>query len=172
MRAPVSATNPFAQPLAPARARALPPVTVAAASTLTILPGIAHFPILPPLGLLVLLAWRLLAPGALRRWAPAALGFYDDLLSGQPLGSAVLLWSLAFFLVDLVDQRVLFRDFGLDWLIASAAIAMCLVGGRFLATPVGAPVDTMLLTQTVASILLFPLAARFCGWIDRKRGDA
>lgn len=165
--------KPFEPPLAPGRARALPPATVALGSMIApCLPVVAHFAIVPPFGFLMLIAWRLLAPGSLRRWMPAALGLWDDLLSGQPLGSAVLFWSVSFFLVDLVDQRVMFRDFRLDWLIAAAAITLTLVGGRYVATPMGAAVDATLLAQIAVAVLAFPLAARLCAWLDRKRGPA
>ncbi|OWK32661.1 rod shape-determining protein MreD [Sphingomonas mucosissima] len=140
-----------------------------AGSLVTIVPAVATLPLLPPFGLLMLLAWRLLAPLALRRWAPALLGLFDDCLSGQPMGSATLLWTLSFFIVDLFDQRTIFRAFAQDWLIAAAAIALCLVGGRLLATPIGGHVDSMLLVQIAVSILLFPFAARMVAWVDRRR---
>ena len=161
--------KPFATPLPAGRARLLPWITVMLGSLATIVPVGATLPLLPPTGLLMLLAWRLLAPLALRRWAPALLGLFDDLVSGQPLGSAMLLWTLVFFMVDLFDQRTMFRDFWQDWLIAAVAIACCLVVGRLFATPLGAQVDGVLLLQIVVSILLFPLAARTVAWIDRRR---
>lgn len=161
--------NPFDPPLPRSRARALPWVTVMAGSLVTIVPVVATLPLLPPCGLLMLLAWRLLAPLALRRWAPAPLGLFDDLVSGQPLGSAMMLWTLAFFLIDLFDQRTLFRAFAQDWLIASGAIAFCLIGGRLVATPLGAHVDGVLLVQVIVTALLFPCAARLVAWIDRRR---
>lgn len=161
--------RPFEPPLPRTRARALPWATVMAGSLATIVPTIATLPLLPPFGLLMLLAWRLLAPLALRRWAPALLGLFDDCLSGQPMGSATLLWTLSFFLVDLFDQRTIFRAFAQDWLIAAVAIALCLVGGRLLATPIGGHVDSMLLVQIAVSILLFPFAARMVAWVDRRR---
>lgn len=161
--------KPFKAPLPPGRARIIPWASVMAGSLLTVVPMGATLPLMPPGGLLMLLAWRLLAPLALRRWAPAPLGFFDDLLSGQPLGSAVLLWTLACFLVDLFDQRTIFRAFLQDWAIAAAAIAMCLLGGRLLATPLGAHVDGVLLLQIMVSILAFPLAARLVAWVDRRR---
>ncbi len=160
----------FVTPLPPGRARALPWSTVLAASTLTIAPIIVTVPVFPPTGLLMLLAWRLLARFALRPWAAAPLGLYDDLVSGQPLGSAVLLWSLCFLAIDLVEQRMVFRDFWQDWLIASGAISFCLIGGRLIAVPIGAHIDQVLIAQILASILLFPVAARLVAWIDRKRG--
>jgi rod shape-determining protein MreD len=163
--------RPFAPVLPPGRARALPWATVLAGSALTAWPVVAIVPLMPPFGLLVLLAWRLLAPFALRRWAAAPLGLADDLVSGQPMGSAVLLWSLCFLLIDLVEQRLVFRDFWQDWLIAGGAIGLCLFGGRFLAVPIGAHVDTALLAQFAMAALLFPAAARLVAWIDRKRGQ-
>lgn len=155
------------------RARLLPWITVLAASLLGgAVPVVASAPLLPPLGLLMLLAWRLLAPLALRPWAPALLGAFDDLVSGQPLGSAMLLWQLGFFLVLLVEDRILFRDFLADWAIAAGVIALVLVGGRLAATPLAAHVDAMVVLQIAISVLLFPAAARLVAWIDRARGPA
>ena len=164
--------NPFAPKLPPQPARALPWATVAAGSLLTALPIVATVPLLPPCGLVMLFAWRLLVRYSLRRWAAAPLGFIDDLVSGQPLGSAVLLWSVAFLLIDLIEQRLAFRDFWQDWLIASGLIAGCLIGGRLIAVPIGAHVDTAMLMQGVAAVLLFPIATRLVAWIDAKRAPA
>lgn len=170
MSRPVAAA--IARSATPGRSLWIPAVSIMAGSCVTILPHIFDAPLLPPFGLLMLLAWRLLAPLALRRWSPALLGLFDDCVSGQPLGSAVLLWTLCFFLVDLFDQRTIFRAFAQDWLIAAAAIAFCLIGGRLLATPLGAHVDTVLVAQIVVSILLFPFAARAVAWVDRRRAAA
>ena len=163
--------RPFAPPIPAQPARALPWMTVGAGSLLTAVPVIATIPILPPFGLLMLLAWRLLAKFALRPWAAAPLGLLDDLLSGQPLGSAVLLWSLCFLMVELVEQRLAYRDFWQDWLIAAGAIAFTLAGGRLLAAPLGAQVDLAVAIQTLVTILLVPWAMRLVAWIDRKRGQ-
>ncbi len=164
--------RPFAPPLPPRRARALPWATVAGGSLLTVAPFVATMPVLPPFGLLMLLAWRLLARFALRPWAAAPLGLFDDLVSGQPLGSAVLLWSLCFLAIEYVEQRLVFRDFWQDWLIAGGAIACALVGGRVLATPFAAQVDLAVALQIIVSVLLFPVATRLVASIDRKRGQA
>ena len=162
--------RPFEPPLPVHRARALPWVTVAAGSLLTAVPVVATAPLLPPFGLLMLLAWRLLSRYALRPWAAAPLGLLDDLVSGQPLGSAVLLWSLCFLGVELIDGRMAVRDFWQDWLIAAGAIACALAGGRLLAVPLAGRVDVAVATQIVIAVLLFPLATRLVAWIDRKRG--
>ena len=165
----IPARKPFEAPVPRSRARALPWLTVMGGSLATVFPVAASLPLLPPFGLLMLLAWRLLAPLALRRWAPALLGLFDDCLSGQPMGSAMLLWTLSFFLIDLFDQRTLFRAFAQDWLIAAVAIAFCLIGGRLVATPLGGHVDSVLVVQVVVSILIFPVAARVVAWVDRRR---
>jgi rod shape-determining protein MreD len=162
--------KPFEKSLAPSRARAVPWVSVMLGSCLTAIPVIVTVPLLPPAGLLMLLSWRLLARFSLRHWAAAPLGLFDDLVSGQPLGSAVLLWSLTFLLIEMIEARLVFRDFWQDWLIAGGAIAFCLILGRFIAVPVGAHVDGVLWAQIVITTMLFPLTARLVAWIDRKRG--
>lgn len=146
--------------------RFVPALGVIAGSSLTLWPIVASFPLLPPFGLLMLLGWRLARPERMRVWAPLPLGLYDDLVSGQPLGSAMLLWTLCFFMVDLIDQRVVFRDFWQDWLIAAGAIAFCLIAGRLVTAPFDAHVDTVLLLQVIVAVLLFPLAARLCVMLD------
>lgn len=160
---------PFREPLSPGSARLLPWTTVMAGSLVAALPWGATLPLLPPVGLLILLAWRLLAPLALRIWAPAVLGLFDDLVSGQPVGSAMLLWTLAYFLTDALEARSAMRDFWQSWAIAAVAIALCLAGGRLVATPLGAHVDSMLVVQIVVSALLFPAAARLVAWVDSRR---
>ena len=162
--------KPFEPKVAGGRARAIPWLTVMAGSLITIVPIVATIPILPPFGFVMLLAWRLLARYALRPWAAAPLGLFDDLLSGQPLGSAVLLWSLAFVAIDMIEQRLVYRDFWQDWLIAAGATLFAIIMGRVLALPIGARVDGAMLAQAAATILLFPIATRFVAWIDRKRG--
>lgn len=161
--------DPFEEPLPPGSARLLPWTSVMVGSLVTILPWGATLPLLPPVGLLMMLSWRLLAPLSLRLWAPALLGLFDDLVSGQPVGSAMLLWTASYFLVDALDARSGVRDFAQNWAIAAVAIAVSLIGGRMAATPLGAHVDTVLLIQVMVSILLFPLAAFAVAWIDLRR---
>jgi rod shape-determining protein MreD len=162
--------SPFRPALPAGRARVLPWATVVAGSLVTIVPVIASLPLLPPIGLIMLLTWRLLARFSLRPWAGAPLGLFDDIVSGQPLGASMLSWSLVMIAIELVEQRLIFRDFWQDWLIAGGGIVFCVMLGRFVAVPLGAHVDVMLVAQIVMAIALFPLAARLVAWIDRKRG--
>lgn len=159
----------FAPEPSPTAAWLVPVASVMVGSLLTILPIVATFPVLPPLGLMTLLGWRLLRPETVRIWSPLPFGFFDDLVSGQPLGSAVLLWTLAFLIVDLLDRRLVSRDFWQDWVLAAGAISFCLIGGRLIATPFAAHVDTLLLFQVIAAVMLYPFVARWVAWLDTKR---
>lgn len=147
----------------------VPVASILAGSMMTLVPFIAAFPLLPPFGLMLLVAWRLGRPEALPIWSPLAFGLFDDLLSGQPLGSAMLLWTGLMLVVDLLDQRFVARDFWQDWLLASGAIGGCLLLGRFIAVPLSTHVDTLLLLQILLSLMVYPLATQLCAWLDRKR---
>ncbi len=150
----------------------VPAATVMLASLITMLPFIATIGLMPPFGLLMLLGWRLGRPEALPIWAPLPLGLFDDLVSGQPAGSAMLLWTLCFLAIDLVDQRLVCGDFWQAWTLVAGSIALCLLVGRYFASPIGAHVDTVLLAQILVSALLYPLIARLCAWIERVRNPA
>jgi rod shape-determining protein MreD len=162
----------FAPQTSPTGQWLIPVASVLVGSLITIIPFIATFPVLPPFGLMMLLAWRLLRADALRVWAPIPFGFFDDLVSGQPIGSAVMLWSMAFLAIDMLDQRLVARDFWQDWVLAAGAIAFSLIGGRLIATGIEAHVDTLLLFQVIIAVLLYPFVARLVAWLDLKRGRA
>lgn len=151
------------------RAVWLAPLTIVIGSLLTLLPFKATVPILPPFGLMLLLAWRLHRPELMKPWAPVLLGLVDDLVSGQPLGSAMFFWTISFIAIDVLDTRIVWRDFFQDWLLAAGAIGFSLIGGRLVAAPIGAHVDTVLLIQIVISIALFPVITRIVSRLDRKR---
>lgn len=147
----------------------LAPLSVVLGSLTVLLPIVATVPFLPPFGLMMLLGWRLVRGDSMKVWMPVPLGFVDDMFSGQPLGSAMVLWSLATLMVDVLDTRLVWRDFWQDWLIASGAIGLVLIGGRLVAAPLSAHVDTAVLLQIVVSAALFPVIARFCAWLDRDK---
>ncbi|NYT39722.1 rod shape-determining protein MreD [Sphingomonas sp. R-74633] len=147
----------------------LAPLSVVLGSLTTLLPMVATVPFLPPFGLMMMLAWRLVRGDSMKVWMPVPLGFFDDMMSGQPLGSAMLLWSASVLMIDVLDTRLVWRDFWQDWLIASGAIAFVLIAGRLVASPFAAHVDTALLIQICVSAALFPVIARFCAWLDRDK---
>lgn len=161
--------GPYDPEAAPRSKWIIPVASVMAGSAVTLFPIIFTFPILPPFGLMILIGWRLARHDALPVWSPLLLGLFDDLISGQPFGSAMVLWSICFLAIDLLDERLVWRDFWQDWLLAAGAILTCLIIGRLVASPIGAHVDTVLLLQMIVSIMLYPLISRLIGWLDRKR---
>ncbi len=150
----------------PPRARWLAPLSVMLGSLMTLLPIVTSFPVLPPFGLLLLLGWRMTRGDSMRVWASVPLGLFDDLVSGQPMGSAMVLWTSCILVIDVLDTRLVWRDFWQDWLIAAGAITFCLAIGRLIAVPMSAHVDTALVLQILASAALFPLIYRLCAWFD------
>lgn len=152
------------------RGQILPTVSVLIGSALTLLPIIATSPVLPPFGFLMLLGWRLLRPELWPVWIGVPLGFADDLFSGQPIGSAVLLWTLVMLALEALDRRVLFRDLWQDWLTAALAIILVLSGGVWTANLAGGQGELKLIVpQVLISMMAFPFVARLCAALDRWR---
>lgn len=148
-----------------------PVLTVLAGSLAGCLPLIAQSPILPPFGLLLLLSWRLLRPELWRAWIGLPLGLFDDLASGQPVGSAMFLWTVSLIGIDAIEHRLVWRSYRQDWLIAAIAIIFCIVGGLFFARITGGGALSLQLVapQMLWTILLFPFVVRQCARIDRWR---
>jgi len=127
-------------------------------------------PALPPLGFLVFLGWRIMRPGLLPMWVGAPLGAFDDLFSGQPFGSAVLLWSITMIVIELIETRFPWRGFWQDWFTASLGAclyiiaAMVLSGGDLSLHMALATVPQMML-----AVLLYPFLARLIAALDRFR---
>lgn len=166
----MSRTLPYrSAPLAlSGKARAVPIASTMFGSLLPLLvPVIAEAPVMPPFGLLILLAWRLLRPGFWAIWAPLPLGLFDDLASGQPLGSAMLSWTLAFLALEFSERSLLWRDYVQDWLVAAAAITGCIVAAYVFALFAGGAAPLLsVVPQTLAAILVFPAVARLCARLD------
>ncbi|ASY45174.1 MAG: rod shape-determining protein MreD [Sphingobium sp.] len=153
------------------RLAGIPVITVMLGSSVTALPVIAQSPVMPPFGLLFLLSWRLLRPELWRAWIGLPLGLFDDMMSGQPIGSAMFLWTIMLIGVDAVEHRMIWRSYRQDWLIAGFAIIVCMAGGLFFARITGGGDVRLLLVapQMFWTILLFPFVVRQCARIDRWR---
>ncbi|MCB2013341.1 MAG: rod shape-determining protein MreD [Sphingobium sp.] len=153
------------------RLEAIPIACVILASALpSLLPVLVQSPTLPPLGLLFLLGWRLLHRELWPLWIGAPLGLADDILSGHPIGTAVFLWTLIMIAVETIDQRLMWRDYWHDWLIAIVACLFFLCGGIILSWLAGSSASLQLiLPQTLWSALLYPLIVRVIARVDRWR---
>ena len=154
----------------PFRAAVVPYASVMLASVLPMLFISAAGPIIPPLGFLMLVGWRIVRPGFFPMWSGAVLGAFDDLFSGQPFGSAILLWSLATLVLEFVETQFPWRGFWQDWLTAGLASALYLVAALFAsgATPSGHLLLAMM-PQLLLTVLFYPLAAWLVAALDLFR---
>jgi len=154
----------------PPRARIVPVASTLAASLLAALPYVADAPEMPPFGLMLLLAWRLLRPEIWQAWVALPLGAFDDLVSGQPFGSATALWTITMLVLDQTDNRMVWHDYWHDLLNAALALAFCILGGwAIVAFTYGAgSILTMGLSLALA-VLGMPLAMRIAARLDRFR---
>jgi rod shape-determining protein MreD len=154
----------------PWRILLVPILSVMAGSMITAMPVFTAGPLLPPFGYMILLAWRLMRPGVWPTWIGLPLGLFDDLFSGQPFGSAALLWSLTMLAIEFIDSRAIWRDHVQDWMIAIVAIILVLIGGLGIqGLAHRAPALDVLVPQIFLSALLYPLVVRMCATFDRWR---
>ena len=154
----------------PLVATVLPWITILLGSLLPVFFMAAALPLVPPTGFLMLLAWRLVRPGLLPVWAGFPLGLFDDLFSGQPLGSAMVLWSVTMIAIELLDSRIPWRSFIQDWAVAVLALGWYFLGAFIVSgASMGLPALIALGPQVLLSLLLFPAAARFVASLDRLR---
>lgn len=154
----------------PAVAYLVPWLSIALASVAPGWAAVASIPLMPPLGFLMLLGWRQLNPGLLPIWAGLPLGLFDDLVSGQPAGSAVLLWSAAMLGLEAIELRWPWRNFLVDWSVSSLIIAAYVLIAGLIANGITRP-DWLLVVpqQIVITMLIYPLVARLVAWFDRLR---
>lgn len=154
----------------PLVARSLPWLMIALGS---MVPGwimIASAPVLPPLGFLLFVCWRQLRPTVLPIWAGLPLGLFEDLFSGQPFGSAVLLWSLAAIALEVIEMRLPWRNFMTEWLVATGLVVAYIVLSLALANLAGAraPIQ-VIVPQLVISVISYPLVGLAVAKVDRIR---
>lgn len=148
----------------------VPIVSTMVGSLAPLFPIIASEPLMPPFGLIVFLGWRLLRGDIWPLWMGLPLGLWDDLFSGQPIGTAMCGWTLVMLGLDFADRRMAFRTYIEDWGLAASAIA----GQLLLALAVvrltgGASSPLLLVPQLIVSALAYPIIARFCAALDRWR---
>ena len=155
---------------APLRARATPVVSTLIASALALLPIVSTAQLLPNFGLLALLSWRLLRPELWSARVGLGLGLAHDLITGGPLGLAMSGWTLLLLSFDFVDNRLLWRDYWIEWLLAAIAIAAASAAEWKVADLMGAagPFKTIL-PGIAVNILFFPAVLKLVVALDRWR---
>lgn len=155
----------------PLRANTVPYASILAGSLLPVVLLQADvMPLSPPLGFIMLVAWRLMRPGLLPIWVGVPLGLADDLVSGQPIGSAVLLWSLTMIAFEYLESQVPWRGFWQDWFTAGLAIVLYILAAMALSRATVSPALLVaMLPQIVVAVVLYPACARLVSWLDRFR---
>lgn len=152
------------------RRRWVPFLSTIAAILLALFPIVMQAPLLPDLGFLFIVTWRLLRPEIWPAQFALAFGLFADLVSGHPLGQSMLLWTIVFLALDYVDYRLGFRDFWMDWLLAAAAILFHCFGAWYIALLLGSETRfTVMIPQLILSILAYPLTAWLVLALDRWR---
>ena len=148
----------------------VPAASVVAASALAMLPIVSSSGWWPNTGLLVLIAWRMLRADAWPAWWAAPLGLFNDLMTGAPIGMSMALWTAIMLVMDLVDRRTQWRDYWIEWAVASLLVAASAWVEAQVAGLNGAlPRPAMTIPAALIEILTFPLAAFFAIRIDRWR---
>jgi rod shape-determining protein MreD len=154
----------------PVLARSVPYVTILLGSLLPSLALTNTMPFFPPFGFMLLLAWRLYRPGFMPMWVGLPLGAFDDLFSGQPMGSAILLWSITMIVLDYIEQRFPWRGFWQDWFVAAIAVSAYLIIAIFASGTVPTLQHfAVVAPQVLLSVLLYPIIAIMVAGLDRMR---
>jgi rod shape-determining protein MreD len=154
----------------PLQRAAVPIVMTMVASMITLLPMISTAPILPPFGLVVLLAWRTIHRTIWPAWIGLPLGLWDDLFSGQVIGSAMMMWTISLFFLDIADRRMVWRDVWQEWGLTAMLCTAVLLCQLWAAHATGGGTNALLLLpQMLITIFAFPPVARLCAAVDEWR---
>lgn len=167
---PLKRRTRFTPPPTAVEAQLVPVISTMIGSLAVLAPTIASEPLMPPFGLMIFLGWRLLRGDIWPLWMGIPLGIWDDLFSGQPLGTAMCGWTAIMLVLDSFDRRVPFRTHRQDWLVAGLAIAGYLLFALQIAHITGGATSPVaLVPQILLSALLFPMIERICAALDRWR---
>lgn len=154
----------------PWRVRSVPYASIMLGSIVPVLLIADLMPLLPSFGYLMLIGWRMMRPGLLPLWVGVPLGAVDDLFSGQPFGSAILLWSLTMIAIEAIETRFPWRGFWQDWFTASVMSVIYLFAALLASGSQPTPeMFAMAVPQAVMAVLLYPVFARMIARLDRFR---
>jgi rod shape-determining protein MreD len=153
-----------------ARRQYLPIISTVVASLLILLPIVTSSPLIPDLGFLVLIAWRLLRPEMWTTTTALPLGLFNDLVAGHPIGQSMALWTTVFLAFDIMDVRLMWRDYWIDWFAAALAIGFYTFGCWYIGWLMGSRINFgVMLPQLGVSVLAYPVIAWIVLALDRWR---
>jgi rod shape-determining protein MreD len=140
------------------------------ACLLQLLPIVMSSPIIPDFGFLVLVAWRLLRPELWTATTALPLGLFNDLVAGHPLGQSMALWTAVFLALDIMEARMGWRDYWMDWFAAALLTGFHVYAAWYIAWMMGSRIEpVVMLPQLGISILAYPVIARLVLGLDRWR---
>jgi len=163
------------------RRQFVPLASTVVACLLSLLPIVMASPIIPDFAFLVLISWRLLRP---ELWSPLTvllLGLFNDLVAGHPIGQSMALWTALFLIYDVIDARLQWRDYWMDWFVAALSIISYTYGvwyigqrvDRFSEADVGLLGNTInfniMMPQIGLSVFCYPIVSRLVLALDRWR---
>ena len=147
-----------------------PLLSVIFACLLNLLPIVVSSPVVPDFAFLMLLAWRLLRPELWAATTALPLGLFNDLVAGHPIGQSMALWTVTFLIFDIMDSRLVWRDYLMDWLAASMAIIFYTFADWYVGRLMESRTEfVVMLPQLGLSILVYPVVARIVLALDRWR---
>ncbi|HEX6785515.1 MAG TPA: rod shape-determining protein MreD [Sphingomicrobium sp.] len=148
----------------------VPAITVVVAILLSAMPIVSTSGWFPDFGYLVFISWRLLRADPWPAWWAAPLGFVNDLFTAYPIGFSIALWSATMLALDLIDRRTMWRDYWIEWVLATVLIAIDECLQWRVAKVLGAePPFARMIPALVISVCLFPVFAWLVSRIDRWR---
>ena len=148
----------------------VPAASVIAASLLSTLPIVVQNGWFPDFAFLVLIAWRLFRADVWPSWWAAPLGLIHDLVAGYPIGLSVTIWTLSMLALDLVDRRTIWRDYWIEWALASLLILLNEAAQWQVAAWMGARVPfAAMVPPLLISVAAFPIFAWIVSRLDRWR---
>lgn len=151
-------------------AQYVPAASVVVASLLSCLPIVALNGWWPDFAFLMLIGWRLLRADVWPSWWAAPLGLANDLITGQPIGLSMAVWTASMLALDMLDRRTVWRDYWIEWALAALLILMSESAQWQVAAWTGARVPfPAMIPPILISIAAFPVAAWLVGRIDRWR---
>lgn len=148
----------------------VPAASVVAGTLLSTFPVVVENGWFPDFGFLVLIAWRLLRTDVWPSWWAAPLGLVNDLIAGYPVGLSVTVWTASMLALDLLDRRTLWRDYWIEWALASVLILFNEAAQWQVAAWMNAIVPfSAMIPPLLISIAAFPVIAGIVGRLDRWR---
>ena len=148
----------------------VPAASVVIAILLSSVPIVTQTGWFPDFGLLMLVAWRLFRADVWPTWWAAPLGLVNDLVAGFPLGLSVTVWTASMLALDLLDRRTIWRDYWVEWGLASLLILLNEAAQWQVAAWMGARVPfAFMVPPILISIAAFPVAAWLAARLDQWR---